>query len=307
MSNPTTLLELIQVPPAGRTAILLPESGIKVTYKALVDQVIEMANALASLGIGRGDRIATVLPNGLPAITSFIAASVAGTAAPLNPGYREDEFAFYLADTSAKVLLCPPDGAEAARKAAETLKIPVYSLEMDDTGYVRIAGAASGKTGGKTAALPTGDDIALVLHTTGSTGRPKRVPILHRNITASTQNIVAHYQLTPEDVSLCVMPLFHVHGLVASTLSTLLSGGTVVVPNKFNPLSFWRTVRDTGATWYSAVPTIHNLLLSRAGDERPAGAEESAVHPFLQRRAAPGNDGEDGAASSARPFWRRMA
>jgi len=269
MSNPTTLLELIQVPPAGRTAIVIPESGVKVTYKALVDQVVEMANALASLGIGRGDRVATVLPNGLPAITSFIAASVAGTAAPLNSGYREDEFAFYLDDTSAKVLLVPPDGAEAARKAAETLKIPVYSLEMDDTGYVRIAGAPSGKT----AALPTGDDVALVLHTSGSTGRPKRVPILHRNITASTQNIVEHYQLAPEDVSLCVMPLFHVHGLVASTLSTLLSGGTVVVPGKFNPLSFWRTVRDTGATWYSAVPTIHNLLLSRAGNERPAGAD----------------------------------
>jgi acyl-CoA synthetase (AMP-forming)/AMP-acid ligase II len=87
------------------------------------------------------------------------------------------------------------------------------------------------------------------------------------------QNIVAHYGLSPDDVSLCVMPLFHVHGLVASTLSTLLSGGAVAVPSKFNALSFWRTVRDTNATWYSAVPTIHNLLLSRAGNERPAGAE----------------------------------
>jgi len=99
------------------------------------------------------------------------------------------------------------------------------------------------------------------------------VPIMHRNMTASTRNIVAHYGLSPEDVSLCVMPLFHVHGLVASTLSTLLSAGTVVIPAKFNALSFWRTVRDTNATWYSAVPTIHNLLLSRAGDQRPAGAE----------------------------------
>jgi acyl-CoA synthetase (AMP-forming)/AMP-acid ligase II len=96
---------------------------------------------------------------------------------------------------------------------------------------------------------------------------------MHRNITASTGNIVAHYALTADDVALCVMPLFHVHGLVASTLSTLRSGGTVAVPSKFNALSFWRTVRDTNATWYSAVPTIHNLLLSRAGDERPAGAE----------------------------------
>jgi acyl-CoA synthetase (AMP-forming)/AMP-acid ligase II len=274
MSNPNTLLELIQVhgndaATQGRTAVLIPESGTKVSYKSLCDQVIEMADALASIGIQRGDRVATVLPNGLPAIVSFIAASVAGTAAPLNPGYREEEFNFYLEDTNAKVLLVPPDGAVDARKAAEARGIPVYSLETDETGYVRIAGAPTGKK----AALPTGDDIALVLHTSGSTGRPKRVPIMHRNLTASTQNIMAHYSLNDKDVALCVMPLFHVHGLVASTMSTLLSGGTVVVPAKFNALSFWRTVRDTGATWYSAVPTIHNLLLSRAGDERPAGAE----------------------------------
>jgi acyl-CoA synthetase (AMP-forming)/AMP-acid ligase II len=242
---------------------------MRVTYESLCDQVRTMADDLASLGINPGDRVATVLPNGLPAIVSFIAASVAGTAAPLNPGYREDEFTFYLEDTSAKLLLCPPDGAEAARKAAETVGIPVYSLETSDTGIVRIAGVSNGKI----AAPPSPEDIALVLHTSGSTGRPKRVPIRHRNITASAKNIVAHYSLTPDDVSLCAMPLFHVHGLVASTLSTLLSGGTVVVPSKFNPLSFWRTVRDTGATWYSAVPTIHSLLLSRAGNERPAGSE----------------------------------
>jgi acyl-CoA synthetase (AMP-forming)/AMP-acid ligase II len=269
MSNPNTLLELIQVAPGDRTAVILPEAGIRVTYQSLRDQVRVMADALAALGIGRGDRVATVLPNGLPAIVSFLAASIAGTAAPLNPGYREDEFSFYLEDTAAKVLLCPTDGGNDARKAADGRGIPIYSLEMDETGFVRIAGVSDRKT----ASAPSADDVALVLHTSGSTGRPKRVPILHRNITASTRNIVDHYTLTPGDVSMCVMPLFHVHGLVASTLSTLLSGGTIVAPVKFNPLSFWRTVRDTGATWYSAVPTIHNLLLSRAGNERPAGAQ----------------------------------
>jgi acyl-CoA synthetase (AMP-forming)/AMP-acid ligase II len=269
MSDPNTLQELIQAGPGDRTAIVLPEAGIRVTYQSLRDQISAMADALATIGIERGDRVATVLPNGLPAIVSFIAASIAGTAAPLNPGYREDEFNFYLEDTAAKVLLCLADGAPDARKAAEAREIPVFSLEMDASGFVRIAGVSNGKT----ASAPSPDDVALVLHTSGSTGRPKRVPILHRNITASTKNIVNHYALAPDDVSLCVMPLFHVHGLVASTLSTLLSGGAVVAPNKFNPLSFWRTVRDSGATWYSAVPTIHNILLSRAGNERPAGSE----------------------------------
>jgi acyl-CoA synthetase (AMP-forming)/AMP-acid ligase II len=264
-----TLLELIQAAPAHRTALILPEAGIPVTYQSLREQVASLADSLASLGIGRGDRVATYLPNGIPAVVSFLAASVAGTAAPLNPNYREDEVTFYLEDTNAKLLLVSPESGPDARKAAEARGVPVYTLETDSTGFVRIAGAPSGKT----AAPPSPDDVALVLHTSGSTGRPKRVPILHRNMTASTRNIVAHYGLSPDDVALCAMPLFHVHGLVASTLSTLLSGGTVVVPSKFNPLSFWRTVRDTKTTWYSAVPTIHNLLLSRAGDERPAGAE----------------------------------
>ncbi|HEY3837948.1 MAG TPA: acyl--CoA ligase [Bryobacteraceae bacterium] len=265
---PATLLELLNTAPAQSIAIILPEAGIRITYQQLREQVSEMADALATLGINRGDRVATYLPNGLPAIVTFLAASIAGTAAPLNPGYREEEVAFYLEDTAAKLLLCPAE-ATTARQAAAARGVPVYALETDPTGYVRIGGSPRGKT----APAPSPDDFALILHTSGSTGRPKRVPIAHKNIAASTHNIVAHYALSPSDVSLCVMPLFHVHGLVASTLSTLLSGGTVVVPEKFSPLSFWRTVRDTGATWYSAVPTIHNLLLARAGENRPAGSE----------------------------------
>ena len=140
MPQPNTLLQLIEVAPPADTAFLLPDSGVRVTYQSLRDQVTAMADALASIGIRRGDRVATVLPNGLPAVVSFLAASVAGTAAPLNPGYREDEFNFFLDDTDAKVLLCPPEGADAARKAAQARGVPVYSLEMDASGFVRIAG-----------------------------------------------------------------------------------------------------------------------------------------------------------------------
>src|SRR5262245_66061201 len=136
MASPQTRLELIEVAPGERIAIILPEAGIQLTYERFRAQVKEMADALASLGIQRGDRVATYLPNGLPAIVSFLAASVAGTAAPLNPGYREDEVSFYLEDTAAKVLLCPPEGASPARQAAETRGVPVYSLEMDTAGFV---------------------------------------------------------------------------------------------------------------------------------------------------------------------------
>ncbi len=264
------MLDVLQAAPADRTALIVPETGVHVSYGSLREQVMGLAEALAGAGIGRGDRVAMVLPNGAPAIVSFLAASIAGTAAPLNPGYREEEFRFYLDDTAARILLVPPGGAEEARRAAGN-KVPVLEVETDEGGRVRAAGAGARKT----PANPGPEDIALVLHTSGSTGRPKRVPLKHSNLAVSVQNIVKTYTLQPEDVSLAVMPLFHVHGLVASTLATLLSGGTVLAPSKFNPLSFWRTVRDHRATWYSAVPTMHQLLLVRAGKggERPAGAE----------------------------------
>jgi len=262
-----TLLDVLHFADS-HTAIIVPELSLHVTYDSLRRQVIEMANALASAGIRRGDAVAIALPNGLPAIVAFLAASIAGKAAPLNPAYPYEEFHFFLGDTDARVLICPAVGADFARTAAADRKIPVMSVEMNERGNVRLTGAPTGGT----ATEPTADDIALVLHTSGSTGRPKRVPLRHFNLAVSSANIANTYALSEEDVSLCIMPLFHIHGLVASTMATLLSGGAVVVPTKFNALSFWRTVREHRVTWYSGVPTMHQLLMART-HHKPAEAD----------------------------------
>jgi acyl-CoA synthetase (AMP-forming)/AMP-acid ligase II len=265
-----TLPGLMEPIPGDLTAVIAPEQNLHVTYAALRGQIQDLAEALAASGIQRGDRVGIALPNGLPNIVAFLAASRAGTAAPLNPGYKEDEFRFYLEDTNARVLLLPPEGVDEARRAAGS--VPILTVEMDAAGKVGLRGV----TARRPVASPDPDDIALILHTSGSTGRPKRVPLSHANLSISAGNVARSYALSSSDVSLCVMPLFHVHGLVASTLATLSTGGTVVVPAKFNPLSFWRVARDHGATWYSAVPTIHQLLLARVekGAPRPAGAEK---------------------------------
>ena len=267
---PVTLLELLQPIPPDQTAIVLPETDLRISYGALRRQVESLAGALAAAGIGRGDRVGMALPNGLPQIVAFLAAAMAGTAAPLNPAYKEEEFRFYLEDTGTKLLLLPAEGAEAARRAAGE-RVRVLTIGMSEAGEVTLEGVAGG--GGY--AVPGVDDVALILHTSGSTGRPKRVPLSHANLSISARNVARSYALSAGDVSLCVMPLFHVHGLVASTLATLATGGTVVVPAKFNPLAFWRIAKQYGATWYSAVPTLHQLLLARAEKDsaRPAGAE----------------------------------
>jgi acyl-CoA synthetase (AMP-forming)/AMP-acid ligase II len=268
--QPATLLDLFRSVDSQKTAVIVPERQLRISYGELRAQVGAVAAGLGAAGIGRGDRVGIALPNGLPTVVCFLAAAMTGTAAPLNSAYREEEFRFYLEDTAAGVLILPPDGAEEARRAAGD-RVRILTAELDESGVVRLGGV----TPGAVPAAPSVDDVALILHTSGSTGRPKRVPLSHANLSISAQNVARTYGLGPDDVSICAMPLFHVHGLVASTLATLSSGGTVVVPAKFNPLSFWSVARDTRATWYSAVPTLHQLLLARVkpGAPRPPGAE----------------------------------
>lgn len=266
-----TLLELLHKAPGGNTAVILPESDTRITYDSLRQKVAAAADVFASAGIGAGDRVAMALPNGLETLVCFLAAAIAGAAAPLNPAYRHDEFEFFLDDTNAKVIVLPPGGAEDARRAAWEKGVPILNADLDAPRR-------------RTATPPQSGDVALILHTSGTTGRPKRVPLRHRNLAVSAQNIATTYRLTENDAAMTVMPLFHVHGLLASTLATLLTGGAMIVPEKFNPLSFWRSVREYRATWYSAVPTMHRLLLARAGDHRPPGAENLR---FIRSGSAP--------------------
>ena len=261
--------ELLERGASSHTSIIVAGEGPALSYDQLRGEVDSLVSTLRRLGIQRTDRIAMALPNGLEMIVSFLAASIAGTAAPLNPAYKAEEFRFYLDDTNAAALIVPKGGAEQARLAAGD-RIRLIEIGLDSQGIQVSWQGAEGKAAG--AALPEKDDIALVLHTSGTTSRPKRVPLSHANLMRSTHNVAQTYQLTPEDVSLCVMPLFHVHGLVASTLATLYTGGTIVVMPQFNPLSFWSTADTHKVTWYSAVPTLHQMLLARAR-EKPKGAE----------------------------------
>src|SRR5579864_8659777 len=267
----TTLDEVLKRGRDGDPAIVVP-GGVRLTYRDVREQVGRCADELAQLGLRRGDRIALVLPNSAESIVLFLAAATASTAAPLNSAYKEDEFRFYMEDIGARALVVPPGEGEAARRALPSDAVLVEAW-FDPTGQL-VLESRTPRAAGRGAAGPAPDDTALVLHTSGTTSRPKLVPLRQRNLAFSAENIARTYRLSAGDVALCVMPLFHIHGLMASTMATFSSGGTVVVPQKFDPLTFWPLAHEHGATWYSAVPTIHQMLLMRNRGERPAGSEK---------------------------------
>ena len=239
------------------------------TYHQLEQNVLEIAAQLNSFGLGRGDRIAIAMPNGPEMILTYLAAAMCGTAAPLNPKYKQEEFAFYYEDTNASALITLNQGIEAAIAAAgDRMTLIEATLKADGTLSLEQVGGV--KRSPRPVELASCEDVAMILHTSGTTSRPKRVPIKHRNLAASARNIISTYNLTASDRALCIMPLFHVHGLVASTLSTLASGGTVICPAGFNAMEFWRLLTNFKPTWYSAVPTMHQLLLTRASRNQEA-------------------------------------
>jgi acyl-CoA synthetase (AMP-forming)/AMP-acid ligase II len=294
VSAATTLDEVLEQADARATAVEVP-GGPSLTYAELREAVATAADQLARLGLGRGQRIGLVLPNSAETIIMFLAAARVGTAAPLNPAYKEEEFRFYLDDIEAAALVVPPGRAEAARRALPE-GAALIEAQLDARNRVRLESAAA-PNGGRGAQAPRPDDVALVLHTSGTTSRPKQVPLRHRNLAYSAGNIAATYKLQPDDVALCVMPLFHIHGLMASTMATFATGGTVVVPSGgFDAMRFWPAAEAGGATWYSAVPTIHQMLLLRHRGERPTGARKlrfirsssSALSPEVMRRLESG-------------------
>jgi len=260
-----TLSSVLQPSSPTHDAVIIPD-GPKVTYRDFAAEVERLAALLAGAGIQRQRAVSIVLPNGLEFMSVFLAVARAGAiAAPLNSAYTDDEFKFYMEDATSQLVILPP-GPHEARTAAAQLGIPVMEASLDGA-RVRLVKDGLPLTRQKDPAPPSPDDVALFLHTSGTTSRPKGVPLRHSNLMASLGNIKATYKLTPDDVSLIVMPLFHVHGLLGAALSTLSSGGAIAIPPKFSASQFWPLQKTTRANWFSAVPTIHQVLLMQPKDE----------------------------------------
>lgn len=264
------------------------------TYNQLRDRVHKGISFLNTLGIGYNDRVAIALPNGSEMAVAFLTAACAATCAPLNPNYREPEFEFYLEDLNAKALIVQAGVADAARTVAQKRGIPIIELtptpeaeagvfelslsssgssDLQESPSLRVPASPSHPVSPSprpplSASSSTPSNIALILHTSGTTSRPKIVPLTHHNLCTSARNIRTALNLTARDRCLNVMPLFHIHGLMGAFLSSLSAGASVVCTPGFYSPKFFRWIEEFRPTWYSAVPTMHQQVLARTEANR---------------------------------------
>ena len=280
-----------------------PETISYDKLQSLVESTATQLCQQTGLGTsGPGDIVSIVMPNTIPFILSFLGVPYTrSVSAPLNPNYTQQEYQFYMEDNQCQLVLVPEDdgknGNPAAEAAASALGLSVYSIGYSfQTGKVSVTHKSGPqKIDGRNAIKdeisaqqqqqqqqpessskklklsldPQPSDVALFLHTSGTTAKPKGVPLTHENLIASLNNIATTYQLTPADSVLLIMPLFHVHGLMSALLTTLATGGTVILPpqTKFSASKFYHNAQT--ATWVTCVPTIYQVLLLRYDQDYP--------------------------------------
>jgi acyl-CoA synthetase (AMP-forming)/AMP-acid ligase II len=235
--------------------------GPSLTYKSLFEQATRLAHQLPQKTV-----ISMALDNSIENVICFLAIGLAGSiVAPLNPAYSQTEFEFYLKRSPGGIIL--PFGHVVGEAAGKKVGIPIFRFNEDQTGRVQLHGHRLGQASN----LPTvkESDSHLILFTSGTTGEPKSVPLSHSNLVSSVKNIIATYSLTEQDATIAIMPLFHIHGLMASLFATLGSGGTVILPSsgKFASSTFFKELVGNNCTWFTAVPTMHHILL-QAKDDR---------------------------------------
>ena len=235
------------------------------TYGDLKKLTAYVSSRLRSYGIAVADRVAIVLPNGPEMASAFITMAQSCTTAPLNPNYREEEYLFYLKDLNAKALVVLQDYNGPALAAANHLNISVIKVSVNPehlAGEFELLGEIHNSVISQR--LPTPQDVALILHTSGTTSKPKIVPLLHSNIVSSAENIKSSLSLSEDDLCMNIMPLFHIHGLIAALSASIAAGGSVWCSPGFDALKFFRWLDDASPSWYTAVPTMHQAILARS-------------------------------------------
>ena len=252
------ILQLYERASPEATAIANVE-GEGMNYASLVEFAEKCGDFLSTIGVAGNDRVAIVMPNGPLMATTFASCVPWCEVAPLNPAYTADEFEYYLNDLQANLLITETGFESPVIEVTRRLGIESITVNPEE-GLVG-AESRTKHAGRQRRSL---ESIALILHTSGTTSRPKMVPLSQRNLLASARNIAETLALTSQDRCLNVMPLFHIHGLMAPIMATLYAGARVFCTPGFDALRFYTWLDETSPTWYSAVPTMHQTILARA-------------------------------------------
>ena len=269
---------------ANEAAAIRSPGHPAMTFAGLRTAAWTMANALCARGIAQSDAIALLLPNGHEMAVTFLGTTLAAIAAPLNPAYTLEELDFYLGDLNAKAVIVLEGESGPILPAAAARHIPVIRLTARTLQFADALPNPKSLVPNPSSTFPTPDTPALILHTSGTTSRPKQVPLTHRNLAASAHAIAEVLQLGPHDVGLNLMPLFHIHGLIASLLAPMSAGGAVICTPGFNALKVMGWLNTERPTWYSAVPTMHQAILERA--QRQPDAARAASLRFIRSSSA---------------------
>ncbi len=251
---------------AAAPAILAPGFGV-LTFRDLDSAAGRVGAALAGLGLTKPSRVVLVCSNGPQAAVGFLGLAAHVACAPLNPAYSAGEFEFFLADLRPQAVVVEAGLHSAVRQVAAALHIPLLELKLRASGLagdIDLHPGDASLPGSPSGGIPNPEDLALLLHTSGTTSRPKLVPLTQANLLVSARHIAASLALTPADRCLNVMPLFHIHGLEAAVLASLAAGASVVCCPGFVAPRFFDWIEEFQPTWYTAVPTLHQLVLARA-------------------------------------------
>jgi acyl-CoA synthetase (AMP-forming)/AMP-acid ligase II len=271
----TGLNDLIERPAKDRpatTALIVTEDRVPLSYAVLDALADEVAARLADSGLRPADPVGLACANTVEFVAALLGAARAGlVTSPLDPALPRHELAARLAALGARALLTGP----SAPAAPPEVRIPTWPVRVRllpaGTATVTLDTGEPAAPRGRGAAAEVTAHDALVLFTAGTTDRAKMVPLTHANVAAAVRGVCATYELGTADGTVAAMPLFHGHGLLAALLASLAGGGRVVLParGRFSAHTFWDDMRAADATWFTAVPTIHQILLTRSAREYP--------------------------------------
>lgn len=254
--------------------LLAPEPGFSLTYGRLRKDSTTLGRHLVRLGLGKGDKVSYMLNNGYQTTRIFLGAMYSGfVIAPLNLLAQPSQLEYVLEHSDTKLVFYSQDQKEKLQAALDKLDRGIPTIRVDnDTENVF---SPDQDPAGFDLPDVSEDDDAMLLYTSGTTGRPKGVVLSHKNMVAGGRYTAMAHELTPEDRALCTLPVYHINGAVVTVVAPLVSGGSVVMPHKFSKSRFWSLLSDYACTWFSVVPTIISYLHSSTNfDEKELSLEQ---------------------------------